>query len=784
MSRSYLDATRARMAALSGLEYAIACLLPDAMGGPAAGAPSPWVYGGGPLDTTVLPSYVAGTALGHAYSGTIGGTYAPFGDQFVLKLEDANAKLNVVGLAVEPGVLGIMLNNLGRGLALEQSGAPGRAGYDPIVGRGMAMASMSGTPGASRVRENLIRLLGRRDFSLLEDYLGFDGWIDPTTIKPNGRTRPNRPPAFARQPRPPINVNAASRPVLVSVLADLQTQRGGPISFGMAVDVADAILARRADPGPGGGPFRDWPDFYAFILGRVGRIPRFRELDAWAILANADPNFHPAWLNLERVIAPVLDKTDLRLRTTEFCFHDSGVYEITSLGRILAPDGRIQASAKVCVSVRVFDALRHTLQEEFERGRRSPAAENTGTWPQPMGVDGAAPAWWAGHVQLLTDRPTPLPVGAPPSFSALLRTGIPADFAVGSPVAVTDQESGEDVAVEGDQLLEGLLFSPDRGEFTRYATAGNVDAREGTVEFWVKFDDRRTEQPLTLYLSTCPETSEVGVQHRIRAALEEGTLRVESQRLCYVSGEYLPPRQRAAWPVPYLQEESTVACALPGADLPHEWHHVVASWEDGTRQTLVVDGRRGVAVSETPTSPTVVFTGWPPYDPLLVIAGDGAADLSPATLDDLRVYPSGSLPSALRLRRPRFEEAAPGRYAGRFEGAFDAGDRPRRLLGAHWTAWLPGSYGGIAFASPPGSVELELDTGSGPTPVPNRAGRGALEARGLGTLPAGSPLVYRLTFLQGSGRDAGTVTPIVDDVTILHAVDPPEFREFFWMLED
>ncbi|MBI3269293.1 MAG: hypothetical protein HYZ53_09750 [Planctomycetes bacterium] len=783
-SASHVDGVRARQAALSGFDYALARLLRDAGEGGVGGPDRPWVYGGGDLATATSPSYAAGAANGFSYSGTIGGTHAPLGDQFSLKIDDSHAKLNVVGLAVEPGVLGAMLDNLGRALALEARGKNGRAGYDPIVGRGMAMASMAGVPGSSQVRDHLVRLLGRRDTDFLDDYVSYFGWIDPRTIKPTGGTGPNRSHPFAAEPRPPINVNAASRPVLIAAIAGLQAQNGEPLSFDQAVEVADAILARRADPAPGQGPFRDWPDFYEFILGRVAKAPRFTEGDAWTILANADPNFHPTWLNLERVIAPVLDKTDLRLRTTEFCFHDSGTYDIASLGRIVAYDGRVLASAKLVVSVRLFDVLRHTVQEEFEAHRGSTAAEHTCTWPNPPATAGGRPAWWGGHIQVQTDRPSPLPLAQPPSFSALFRDGIAADSARGSAVPLTDQEAGPDVAEEGDLFPDGLFTSPDRDELTRFSTVDNMDGREGTVELWVKFDQRKTASPLTLFAATCPLTSEVGLQHRIRASLDDGTLRVESQRLCYVSSSVGSTSVRASWPVPFLHEETTVALVVPGGGQPHEWHHLLASWTDGTQQTLLVDGQPGIPLSQTLTSPSVVFSGWPPYTPLLALSGDGAGELSPDTLDDLRVYPSATPPDERSLPRPRFEEAAPGQYAGRFVGGFDPAQSPLPTLGVRWTAWIPRSYNGIPFPAAPWSVGLELDAGDGPVAVENDGGRSPLVDGGLGRVPAGTSLRYTFTFRRNPGPGSGNVAPLVDDITVLYAVEPPQVRQFVWVTED
>ncbi|MBN1419921.1 MAG: hypothetical protein JXP34_14165 [Planctomycetes bacterium] len=124
----------------------------------------------------------------------------------------------------------------------------------------------------------------------------------------------------------------------------------------------------------------------------------YHGMNAWyydmvkaAIISNFNPNTRlnkgnpskPAYLpvdksNLVGVEHPLTSK---RSRyevypgyTTEFCFDTGGVYEITALGEVTGPinpvtrkPGQIYASKKVRSVVKIYDVLRHTTQEQFEK---------------------------------------------------------------------------------------------------------------------------------------------------------------------------------------------------------------------------------------------------------------------------------------------------------------------------------------------------------------------------------------------------------------------------------
>lgn len=288
--------------------------------------------------------------------------------------------------------------------------------------------------------------------------------------------------------RAPLNVNAAPKPVLVALLADLQgyfvayRRRNNPrwkgdlyLSFKQqnqlrprgqmvpstgdeygylmetvpivakqgtmsdneisAYDVAEEIIAcreRRATPNfnysnPSlwwTGPFRSWHQFNAFVDNlakpRGGTDPGAgiledkrpgihldfeEEVDdpsghgklvdsipqkdhatkalADVLKANFNPNCHLNETNPDENLFLRVDKTDLFVNSTEFCFMPTGYFEIEALGRVVRPmdekvkdvtlgANKLVAQAKVKAIYKLYDIFRETTQKQFYAGVLSP----------------------------------------------------------------------------------------------------------------------------------------------------------------------------------------------------------------------------------------------------------------------------------------------------------------------------------------------------------------------------------------------------------------------------
>jgi hypothetical protein len=178
-----------------------------------------------------------------------------------------------------------------------------------------------------------------------------------------------------------------------------------------------------------GGPFRSWHQFNAFIdflaraqadggagflvdqrqdifkdyeeegvdpMGFGGLVPSDLQRDyanqaiADVIKANFNPNCHLNELNPDANLFLVVDKTDLFINSTEFCFMPTGYFEVESLGRVLRPrspkeqdaylgDNEIAAQSKVTATLKLYDMYRESTQKQFYAGSLSPQSSNWGT---------------------------------------------------------------------------------------------------------------------------------------------------------------------------------------------------------------------------------------------------------------------------------------------------------------------------------------------------------------------------------------------------------------------
>lgn len=280
----------------------------------------------------------------------------------------------------------------------------------------------------------------RAQIDQLRPYVTTIGVPDPTVARPkhhwintpnprvvNSETVPRFPYFDAPlEPRSPINVNRAPRPVLVALLEGLTGAYtdyiltsmadqydgiygciGSPgasvyatnaISQAMAERIADKIIDYRQNKGafdnasefswfvdhynPGGGVFH-WNQIWDLNITRrklPGTAPGMtattaqefdianarleRELMLSLVKANAIPNNLLNKFNADLAAHHTVDKSDLVRYSTEFSFRTTGLYEVDALGWV-APPGRAAITAAGQSVLRVFDRLTHTTQADF-----------------------------------------------------------------------------------------------------------------------------------------------------------------------------------------------------------------------------------------------------------------------------------------------------------------------------------------------------------------------------------------------------------------------------------
>ncbi len=414
-SQRRVHATRALLLARSGLEDAVARL--------SAGQ---------------APASVGGRARG--YSGAFGSEAVPL-LSYALRVEDESAKINVNG-----GLLD--------GEDRDADGIPDHRDADVRPATATANEGWGWNDQLARVLEILGRqpelriptlatdILARRPAggfgsigevqaavsatTDLSRFLTVSSWIDRKVIRPNVRNASNRtdpsrvkkeqgPPAFEEGGRPPVNLNAASRPVLIALLQGIQgsplwarsrneapsIMQGATVMRPLAAaSVSDQMILSR--------PFVTWNSFNAWVetlhngafqsaaygSGSEATTPGAADL----LKANFDPNSMLRSLAPDQIRWRWIDKSSLLAYSTEGSLGPTGIFRLSSLGRIRSPSGALLAEASASSVVEVFSQLRQTTQRDFVAGRRleeylSPANPSP-AFPIPVQRTTGASASW------------------------------------------------------------------------------------------------------------------------------------------------------------------------------------------------------------------------------------------------------------------------------------------------------------------------------------------------------------------------------------------------------
>lgn len=231
--------------------------------------------------------------------------------------------------------------------------------------------------------------------------------------------------------RAPVNLNAATRPVLYALVRTLEGLAWGNLRVGtnspatkhaftavQAGRIVDAIMDFRDGRDPGAAfaalgltpaPFRTRNDFETFVdalcPGWVSKPPSFLNTGTGGMLcaldmlkANFDPNTRLQKDLPDQLVWRWVDKSDLVSWTTEGCFEPTGSFRAESVGRIVDARGRLLAERRVAADIEAYRLLRQTTQADFVAGRANPQdylALSTATLYLTHGAqDGASPCSW------------------------------------------------------------------------------------------------------------------------------------------------------------------------------------------------------------------------------------------------------------------------------------------------------------------------------------------------------------------------------------------------------
>lgn len=405
-SANFIDGERARLIAWSGVERAKYELRRAAS---TPFYPLPWLaYHPAdtdgpppPLDEATAPSFrvpldpvpaaLAGDVPAAPWpSGFMGSSYyqdaanpAFLGDYYTLAVQDCNAKLHLNDRAAG---LRRMLDTLARAVGLTTTDVGRRI----LAGR---------PPEGYRSVDDLRRVLTREEVDLLAPHVTCHAFVDRRVIEMGGQivdgdtgqsSMTVRAPTLRQQPRAPINVNMASFEVLVAVFEGIgwAGPPGAPteaVTYDQAITLAQRVIdARAAKLAEVGFGLQKWAELAQLLQGdptnaQPGDLsPTLTS----AVIANCNPNTDVNDLVPDLAVWRPVDKTDLTRATTELTFAPGGLFEVESLGVILAPDEdptrgavRVVAQAHVRCTVRIFERYVDTTQADFEAERHIVDAE-------------------------------------------------------------------------------------------------------------------------------------------------------------------------------------------------------------------------------------------------------------------------------------------------------------------------------------------------------------------------------------------------------------------------
>jgi len=278
----------------------------------------------------------------------------------------------------------------------------------------------------------------------LSPWLTTSSWIDRKVVQPTGKadffppstwygsnsmneTKKYRLPlAVDAAGRPPVNLNAAPRPVLRALLAELTGfnfyNPSSPVPVLLTDRAAVELIADRMIQRRSAAPWTDWADFSAFcdtlpaLLGGVPSTAAFRIYLPDLMKANFDSNTALSKDLPDQIKFRFVDKSDLRVWSTEGCLEPSGVFRISSLGRVLDAGGRLLARRELSMTARVWDLLRQTTQKDFLAGRPLALCHSLSTGLVPSTGAGASWRTWTGNGLATLSYPHPPTV--PPAQAA------------------------------------------------------------------------------------------------------------------------------------------------------------------------------------------------------------------------------------------------------------------------------------------------------------------------------------------------------------------------------
>lgn len=602
-------------------------------------------------------------------------------------------------------------------------------------------------------------------YSAIKDYITIYAFVDPDVISP---THP-----YPAVPRAPINVNTASRQVLIAVLTGV-SDGVNSISSTEAASLADYLI--------GGRPYTTHDQLRTRLVSAETAV--IEDGDAAIVMANANPNTdlmscnpNNSWrnkhisksgsLSYPRAGVDGINKTKLTVYTTEFCFNSGGYYEVVSTGIVRQyPGGSSVASKTLQVAVKLFDQWRQTTQAQFEAGAKS----NLTTYPEPIAA-GITAANYDGQIMLATLRDSTPNSGTHFLVNYNGNSSLNADSGQAF-THLTGQINPNiasiiDTANRGNLYPDGLFAGEGTTYDAAYPASGAVDYTVGTVEMWVKPDwDAGSGSQYSVSAWNCPRfLAMTDTLHFYYSAIEFEYWRnswnrylatktwagITSQPADWhgVNGWY----SWSGWYHYDIYSQQFNNDQLKAGDWRHVafyWHY----WDQGTpnpqgEQRLYCDGYAWNQSAHYPTGPQYPFN-------YIQVGGDAWSDVEAySTIAGVRIF------NSIRTQAQIQADSDRGMYYTAGGASFESSANiigTARLCNVYWTEHIP--------AGVPGA-DIQFDLFDGSNWMGNYTTRSDPAGNSLNRLTGGAGAIkYKAYFIEtGSGlRD----TPLLDDVTITY----------------
>ena len=601
-------------------------------------------------------------------------------------------------------------------------------------------------------------------YNKMADHITVQAFVDNYVINPLDLATP-----YAVTPRAPVNVNTASREVLIAVLTGI-SDGNNTVTAARAASLADHLINNR--------PYATYDQIWSALLS-AETLGYIANGDAAIVMANANPNTDLMRANPNyswrykhvsrgnpndatgydsKGVPYAIDKTMLATHTTEFSFNSGGYYEINATGFVSDASGNHIAAKSMQAVVKLFDIWRQTTQAQFAQGTRS----NVSLYPECPQV---AAASYDGQV-MLSMSPSTTPGNNPYCFRINFQdktNNLNADAGGGDlikqsawMVQLNPNVASIVNAADPGNLFPDGLFLPRDDAVTNcwFHPDNNIDANDGTLEIWFKpnwhhkyvhfanaFNSGKLFEAQSRGTSGGPSWGNSEMDIYFAPNTDEVHCRIHNKNGSLYT---MPMPMKASWK-------------------PGTWHHIAVAWDyedflgDPTHsQDFYTDG--GVPMTYSIKDPPYQFLG----DNGLEIGHDTPYQEPPdVTYGEVRIFSSNGATSI-------GTDYARGVYYDSGDAYFESSSPvspigPARLGTVSWTEHIADVAGNPVI---PG-VDITFDVYDGSTWLGNSSSRSNPAGNQLNVLTAGTGAIkYRAYFIETG--DGLYDTPVLDDVTVTY----------------